>query len=248
MLAACAELSSYANVRSWLQRQGLGLRIAAFPTNDRQLRSHSACCDCSSVTGSERLWARRDSAGLLGYPPSASFRKAGGGGGSEGTAMSTELITTPLPPPRAAWNKGRIVGQKRPLQPKHVWSIRIRLEMSGDLRDLALFNMAIDSKLRGCDLVRLQVRDVFAAGQVRERASVIQQKTGRPVRFAITETTRTCLKQWIASPAMTGMQYLWPSRFHDIADIRGFSLALTVCSIGAGSGPGQPQQASLPRT
>lgn len=129
--------------------------------------------------------------------------------------MSTELITTPLPPPRIAWNKGRIVGQKRPLQPKHVWSIRIRLEMSGDLRDLALFNMAIDSKLRGCDLVRLQVRDVFAAGQVRERASIVQQKTGRPVRFEITETTRACLKQWIASPSMTGMQYLWPSRFHD---------------------------------
>ncbi|MFJ1292640.1 tyrosine-type recombinase/integrase [Paracoccus yeei] len=129
--------------------------------------------------------------------------------------MSTELITTSPPPARIAWNKGRIVGQKRPLQPKHVWSIRIRMEMSGNLRDLALFNMAIDSKLRGCDLVRLQVRDVFAAGQVRERASVIQQKTGRPVRFEITETTRTCLKQWIASPAMTGRQYLWPSRFHD---------------------------------
>ena len=129
--------------------------------------------------------------------------------------MSTELITTNPLPPRVAWNKGRIVGQKRPLQPKHVWSIRIRLEMSGDLRDLALFNMAIDSKLRGCDLVRLQVRDVFAAGQVPERASVIQQKTGRPVRFEITETTRTCLTRWIASPAMTGMPYLWPSRFHD---------------------------------
>lgn len=80
----------------------------------------------------------------------------------------------PYPPfvPRAPWNKGRIVGQKRPLLPKHVWSIRIRLEMADNRRDLALFNMAIDCKRRGCDLVCLRVDDVFAAGHVKERASV----------------------------------------------------------------------------
>lgn len=84
---------------------------------------------------------------------------------------------------RPAWNKGRIVGQKRPLLPKHVWAIRVRLEIAGNHRDLALFNLAIDSKLRGCDLVCLKVADVFAAGQVKERASIIQSNTKKPVRF-----------------------------------------------------------------
>ena len=84
---------------------------------------------------------------------------------------------------RPAWNKGRIVGQKRPLLPKHVWAIRVRLEIANRVRDLALFNLAIDSKLRGCDLVKLKVADVFSAGQVKERASITQSKTRHPVRF-----------------------------------------------------------------
>jgi integrase len=117
-------------------------------------------------------------------------------------------------PRRPAWNKGRIVGQKRPLAPKHVWSIRVRLEMADNKRDLALFNTAIDSKLRGCDLVRLKVRDVFAAGHVKDRASVTQSKTGKPVRFEITETARQSLEQWIADPEMIGSEFLWPSRLH----------------------------------
>lgn len=128
--------------------------------------------------------------------------------------MSTEFLPA-LRPTRIAWNKGRIVGQKRPLQPKHVWSIRVRLEMADNPRDLALFNTAIDSKLRGCDLVRLKVRDVFAAGRVRERASITQRKTAQPVRFEITELTRQSLERWIANPEMLGAEYLWPSRFHD---------------------------------
>lgn len=115
---------------------------------------------------------------------------------------------------RPAWNKGRIVGQKRPLAPKHVWSIRVRLEMANNKRDLALFNTAIDSKLRGCDLVGLKVRDVFAAGHVKDRASVTQSKTGKPVRFEITDTTRQSLEQWIADPEMIGSEFLWPSRLH----------------------------------
>lgn len=117
-------------------------------------------------------------------------------------------------PRRPAWNKGRIVGQKRPLAPKHVWSIRVRLEMADNKRDLALFNTAIDSKLRGCDLVGLKVRDVFAAGHVKDRASVTQSKTGKPVRFEISETTRHSLEKWIADPEMTGSDFLWPSRLH----------------------------------
>jgi site-specific recombinase XerC len=128
--------------------------------------------------------------------------------------MSTELLTV-IRPTRLAWNKGRIIGQKRPLQPKHVWSIRVRLEMAGAIRDLALFNMAVDSKLRGCDLVALHVRDILVAGRVKERASITQSKTGRPVRFEITETTRQSLERWIDSPEMRGTEFLWPSRFHD---------------------------------
>lgn len=86
-------------------------------------------------------------------------------------------------PKKPAWNKGRIVGQKRPLKPKHVWAIRVRLELAENTRDLALFNTAIDSKLRGCDLVRLRVADVYSAGQVMERTSILQSKTQKAVRF-----------------------------------------------------------------
>ena len=118
-------------------------------------------------------------------------------------------------PQRYAWNKGRIVGQKRPLLPKHVWAIRVRLELAENTRDLALFNMTVDSKLRGCDLVCLQVKDVYVAGRVKERASVLQSKTKKPVQFEITEGTRKSLTAWIDDPAMIGSKYLWPGRFHD---------------------------------
>ena len=92
--------------------------------------------------------------------------------------------------PRAPWNKGRLIGQKRPLKPKDVWAIRVRLQLDDRKRDLALFNLAIDSKLRGCVFVRLRVEDVYAGGRVRDRSTVIQKKTGRPVQFEITEQTR----------------------------------------------------------
>lgn len=116
---------------------------------------------------------------------------------------------------RPAWNKGRIVGQKRPLMPKHVWAIRVRLEIAENLRDLALFNLAIDSKLRGCDLVKLKVADVYAAGQIKERASIIQSKTQKPVRFEITEGTRKSLLLWMEEPLMIGSEFPWPGRFHE---------------------------------
>jgi site-specific recombinase XerC len=127
--------------------------------------------------------------------------------------MSIDILPA-IRPDRVAWNKGRIIGQKRPLLPRHVWSIRVRLEMAGNARDLALFNLAVDSKLRGCDLVGIRVTDVFAAGHVKERASIVQSKTGKPVRFEITETTRLSLEQWISDPEMTGLEFLWPSRLH----------------------------------
>lgn len=127
-------------------------------------------------------------------------------------------MTTPnLPaiiPLRRAWKRGRIIGQKRPLKPKHVWAIRVRLEMAEKTRDLALFNMAIDSKLRGCDLVRLLVSDIYVAGRVKERTSIMQSKTKQPVQFEITEVTRKSLSAWIDDPAMSGSDFLWPGRIH----------------------------------
>ncbi|MBD3677946.1 MAG: tyrosine-type recombinase/integrase [Rhodobacteraceae bacterium] len=116
---------------------------------------------------------------------------------------------------RPAWNKGRVVGQKRPLMPKHVWAIRVRLEIAENHRDLALFNLAIDSKLRGCDLVNLKVADVYAAGQIKERASIIQSKTQKPVKFEITAGTRKSLLRWMEEPLMIGSEYLWLGRFHE---------------------------------
>ena len=116
---------------------------------------------------------------------------------------------------RAPWNKGRLIGQKRPLKPKEVWAIRVRLQLEERRRDLALFNLALDSKLRGCDLVRLQVNDVCVGGRVRDRATVIQRKTGRPVQFEITEQTRAAIRDWVANSVPGNGQYLFPSRFHD---------------------------------
>lgn len=118
-------------------------------------------------------------------------------------------------PQRPAWNKGRIVGQKRPLLPKHVWAIRVRLEIAENRRDLALFNTAIDSKFRGCDLVRLKVADVYAAGQIIGRASILQSKTNKPMRFEFTEGTTKSLRDWLDDQRMIGQEHLWPGRFDD---------------------------------
>ena len=127
--------------------------------------------------------------------------------------MSTSNLPMLLPK-RRAWNQGLILGQKRALLPKHVWAIRARLELAQDHRDLALFNLAIDSKLRGCDLVALKVSDVFHYGRVKDRTSVVQSKTGTPVQFEITPVARESLTTWLAKPLMAGTEYLWPSRIH----------------------------------
>ena len=85
--------------------------------------------------------------------------------------------------PREPWNKGKPIGQKPPLRPKHVWSIRTKLQIEGRTRDLAIFNLAIDSKLRGCDVMALKVEVVAPSGYAVDRATVRQKKTGQPVRF-----------------------------------------------------------------
>jgi integrase len=114
--------------------------------------------------------------------------------------------------PRGPWNKGRIIGQKPPLKPQEVWAIRARLQLKRSSRDLALFNIAIDSKLRGCDVVKLKVSDVTQAGKTQKRAQVIQQKTQRPVQFEITQQARKSINQWIAEAGLGSRDYLFPSR------------------------------------
>lgn len=113
---------------------------------------------------------------------------------------------------RIPWNKGRIIGQKPPLKPQDIWSIRIMLRMKNSKRDLALFNLAIDSKLRGCDLVKLTTNDVAHGGAVMQRASVVQQKTGQSVRFEITKQARDALRHWISAARLRGDMWLFPSR------------------------------------
>lgn len=103
-------------------------------------------------------------------------------------------------------------GQKRPFRPREVWAIRARLEMLGEIRNLALLNLAIDSKLRGCDLVRLKVSDVFSADSVRERAMIIQKKTSRPVQFEITKLTGTSLVAHVQKFNLGQFDFLFPSR------------------------------------
>jgi len=101
-------------------------------------------------------------------------------------------------PERPAWNTGKLTGPKPPLRPGHVWLIRAKLQLEKRTRDLALFNLAIDSKLRGCDLVALRVDDVAPNGYAVDRANVRQRKTGRPVRFELTEVTRQAVDDYLA--------------------------------------------------
>ncbi len=121
----------------------------------------------------------------------------------------------PNPDHRTAWNKGILVGPKPALKLKEIWAIRIRLELENRHRDLALFNLAIDSKLRGCDLVRLTVRDIVTGGQVLPRAMILQRKTHQAVQFEITEHTRETVAGWIRHAGLTSGQYLFPSRVPD---------------------------------
>jgi integrase len=114
--------------------------------------------------------------------------------------------------PRTAWNKGKLVGQKPPLKLKEIWAIRIRLQIKRQDRDLALFNLAIDSKLRACDLVKIRVCDISQGGCVAKRAIVMQQKTKTPVQFEITQQTRDAIDNWISTNQMTSSDYLFPSK------------------------------------
>jgi integrase len=114
--------------------------------------------------------------------------------------------------PRPPWNKGKLIGQKKPLKLKEIWTIRVRLQMAGDVRGLAMFNLAIDSNLRACDLVKLRVTDVTHGSVLMRRATVMQQKTHQRVQFEITEDTREAVSNWIEKARLRATDYLFSSR------------------------------------
>jgi integrase len=121
---------------------------------------------------------------------------------------------------RVPWNKGKLTGAKPPLRPKHVWSIRTKLQIEGRARDLAMFNLAIDSKLRGCDVVAIRVEDIAAGGYTADRATVRQKKAGRPVRFESSEQTRHAVDDYLKAPGKRHGEFLFAGR-------RGLGLSMT---------------------
>jgi integrase len=120
-----------------------------------------------------------------------------------------DQVNATTAPKRVPWNKGKLTGAKPPLRPKHVWSIRTKLQIEGRARDLAMFNLAIDSKLRGCDVVAIRVEDVAASGYTADRATVRQKKTGRPVRFELSEQTRQAIDDYLKAAGKRPGEFLF---------------------------------------
>jgi len=148
------------------------------------------------------------------------------------------------------WNKDRLIGPKPPLKLREIWAIRIRLQMARRTRDLALFNLAIDSKLRGCDIVKLQVRDVAHSGKAVSRTTIMQQKTAQPVKFELTDQTREAVEAWIAKAQLTSGQYLFPSRMRQSPHIstRQYARIVKEWVTLAGLDPGDYGTHTLRRT
>ena len=126
--------------------------------------------------------------------------------------MQHPSLTSPPTQRRGPWNKGKLIGAKPPLRSKHVWSIRTKLQVEGQTRDLAMFDLAIDSKLRGCDVVALKVEDVAPSGYTLDRATVRQKKTGQPVRFEMTEQTRQSVDDYIRAAGKKPGEFLFIGR------------------------------------
>jgi integrase len=126
--------------------------------------------------------------------------------------MLDHVNATPTPQKRLPWNNGKLTGAKPPLRPKHVWSIRTKLQIEGRVRDLAMFNLAIDSKLRGCDVVAIRVEDVAAGGCTADRATVRQKKTGQPVRFELGEQTRQAIDDYLKVANKRPGEFLFTGR------------------------------------
>jgi integrase len=126
--------------------------------------------------------------------------------------MPDQVNAIPVAQRRVPWNKGKLTGAKPPLRPKHVWSIRTKLQIEGRVRDHAMFNLAIDSKLRGCDVVAIRVEDVAAGGYTADRATVRQKKTGRPVRFELSEQTRQAIDDYLKATNKRPGEFLFTGR------------------------------------
>ncbi|TVQ31635.1 MAG: integrase, partial [Geminicoccaceae bacterium] len=126
--------------------------------------------------------------------------------------MTDATTHTTVHTPHVPWNKGRLIGQRPPLKVREVWAVRSRLQQRRSARDLALFNLAVDSKLRGCDLVSLRVADVSTGGRLQSRAMVRQKKTGHPVQFELTDQCRDSAAAWIAEARLRESDWLFPSR------------------------------------
>jgi len=153
-------------------------------------------------------------------------------------------------PHHVPWNKGKITGQKPPLKLNEVWAIRIRLQIADKKRDLALFNLALDSKLRSCDLVKLKVCDVAHGTRIAKRSTVMQMKTKRPVQFEITKQTRNSLSELMKSQNLSGTDYLFKSRFHqsDHITTRQYARILKTWIEGIGLDPYDYGTHSIRRT
>ena len=129
------------------------------------------------------------------------------------STIMTEATTRPTcRPAHVPWNKGRLIGQRPPLKVREVWAVRSRLQQRRSGRDLAMFNLAVDSKLRGCDLVALRVADVCTGGRMQTRAMVRQKKTGHPVQFELTDQCRDAVAGWIGEAKLRESDWLFPSR------------------------------------
>jgi integrase len=152
-------------------------------------------------------------------------------------------------PKRIPWNKGKLIGPRPPLRQKHVWAIRTRLQIERQVRELALFNLAIDSKLRGCDLVAIRVDDVAPNGYAIERTSVRQRKTGRPVRFELTEQTRQTIDEYLATVVRKSGEYLFSGlRAGESMTTRQYARLLADWLVGIGLDPHVYGTHSLRRT
>jgi integrase len=164
--------------------------------------------------------------------------------------MSTSCNSNSEIAGRRPWNRGQITGAKPPLQPKHVWAIRTQLQLEGRIRDLALFNLAVDSKLRGCDVVRLKVEDVAPHGYAIDRATVRQRKTGRPVKFEITEQTRQAVDVYLASQRKKPRGYLFTGRRGPGRNLttRQYARLLSTWTSGIGLDPSMFGTHSIRRT
>jgi len=146
--------------------------------------------------------------------------------------MQDQVTAIPASHKRVPWNKGKLTGTKPPLRPKHVWSIRTKLQIDGRARDLAMFNLAIDSKLRGCDVVAIKVADIVPNGYTADRATVRQKKTGRPVRFELGEQTRQAIDDYLKYAHKRPGEFLFTGRLSPKASMTTGQYARLACKIG----------------